>query len=76
MTTDTSTAAARTDVDYMLKRETRLLTCPENHQSAAVNPAWSLKLRLSACSRWPEKAGCDQACLSQIAAEGDPSQWG
>lgn len=53
----------------MLKRETRLVTCPENHQPVAVNPAWSLKLRLSACTRWPEKAGCDQACLSQIEVE-------
>lgn len=53
----------------MLKRETRLLTCPDNHQTVAVNPAWSVKLKLSDCTRWPEKAGCDQACLSQIIAE-------
>jgi hypothetical protein len=25
-------------------------------------------LRLSACSRWPEKAGCGQECLAEIAA--------
>jgi hypothetical protein len=25
-------------------------------------------LRLSSCSRWPEKAGCGQQCLSQIQA--------
>jgi hypothetical protein len=24
--------------------------------------------RLSACSRWPEKAGCGQECLAEIAA--------
>src|SRR5437867_2760412 len=26
------------------------------------------ELRLRACSRWPERAGCDQACLHQIEA--------
>jgi hypothetical protein len=25
-------------------------------------------MRLSTCSRWPERAGCGQECLSQIAA--------
>ena len=66
MRTRTTARDGWTDIQCMLKRETRLITCPENHQTAAVNPAWSTSLRLSACSRWPEKAGCDQACLSQI----------
>jgi hypothetical protein len=26
------------------------------------------ELRLRSCSRWPGRQGCDQACLSQIAA--------
>jgi len=26
------------------------------------------QLRLASCSRWPERAGCGQACLSQIQA--------
>jgi hypothetical protein len=27
-------------------------------------------LRLSECSRWPEKAGCGQECLSQVRESG------
>ncbi|MGA3015837.1 MAG: hypothetical protein ABSF62_01870 [Bryobacteraceae bacterium] len=56
----------------------RVITCPENHRSAGVivdsrHAAWSgvahaPQLRLSACSRWPERAGCGQECLSQIEA--------
>ena len=59
-------------------RGARVITCPENHRPAGVsidaghaaskpftkNP----ELRLSACSRWPERAGCGQQCLSQVAA--------
>jgi hypothetical protein len=26
------------------------------------------EIRLQSCSRWPEKAGCGQECLSEIAA--------
>jgi hypothetical protein len=44
----------------------RLITCPENHETAAVDI--NLLQRMSDCSRWPEKAGCDQACLRQIHA--------
>lgn len=48
-------------------RKTRVITCPENDKPAAVTmKATSFALRT--CSRWPEMAGCDQACLSQIAA--------
>ena len=56
----------------------RLITCPETHRPASVRlgtPRAALKilvgpqrLRLSECSRWPERAGCGQECLSQIAA--------
>ena len=56
----------------------RVITCPENHRPAGVTvdsrrAAWSgvartPRLRLSACSRWPEMAGCGQECLSQIEA--------
>jgi len=45
----------------------RLITCPENHQTAAVDI--NLLQHMSDCSRWPEKAGCDQACFRQIDAE-------
>ena len=57
-------------------REKRLITCPENERPAAVRVdalnavAGSLRgrqaLRLSECSRWPEKQGCGQECLRQI----------
>jgi hypothetical protein len=56
----------------------RVIECPDNQQPAGVvvdarHAALSAalgasELRLSACSRWPEKAGCGQPCLSQIAA--------
>ena len=29
------------------------------------------KARLSSCSRWPERAGCGQECLTQIATAPD-----
>ena len=29
------------------------------------------KARLSSCSRWPERAGCGQKCLTQIATAPD-----
>jgi hypothetical protein len=54
------------------------VTCPENSSPAgvAVDAAHaaatalgkSPELRLSSCSRWPERAGCGQQCLSQIQA--------
>jgi hypothetical protein len=63
---------------WMRYRDERLITCPENLRAAGVRlnarhaAATSLlhaaDLRLSACSRWPERAGCGQECLSQIEA--------
>lgn len=58
-------------------RGVRLIVCPENYQPAAVKvdakraARWAAlsgeaDLRLNACSRWPEKEGCGQECLSQI----------
>ncbi|MBI4477640.1 MAG: hypothetical protein HY654_10730, partial [Acidobacteria bacterium] len=63
---------------YATFRGDRLITCPENHQPAAVKvdaraAATRLsraRLQLTSCSRWPEKAGCAQDCVSQI--EEDP----
>jgi hypothetical protein len=56
----------------------RVITCPENRRPAGVELdirrvlSTSLvsapRLRLSSCSRWPERAGCGQECLSQIEA--------
>jgi hypothetical protein len=62
---------------WRLYRGVHVITCPENLQPAAVNVAafdaakWfavsgETDLHLRTCSRWPEMAGCDQACLSQI----------
>ena len=63
----------------------RPVVCPENHQPAVVNvdlrhaaatvmdgaPA----LRLCDCSRWPERAQCNQACLSE-AIHAEPYKQG
>lgn len=59
-------------------RGERVVTCPENKRSAGVKLnvghavasglQFHTDLRLSACSRWPEKADCGQDCLAQIAA--------
>ena len=59
-------------------RGRRVVHCPENRKPAGVlvdarhAAATALRkkpeLRLSSCSRWPERAGCGQECLAQIAA--------
>jgi hypothetical protein len=59
-------------------RGNRLITCPENQRPAGVRvdaghvAATALgrhsELRLSSCSRWPEKSGCGQQCISQVEA--------
>jgi hypothetical protein len=59
-------------------RGKRVITCPETQRPAGVtlearHAAFSglaarPDLRLSDCSRWPERAGCGQGCLSQIEA--------
>jgi len=63
---------------YAKMRGTRLVTCPENKETAAVEvnatraAALSLlgqhAVRLKDCSRWPEKENCGQECLRQIEA--------
>jgi hypothetical protein len=47
-------------------RTTSIITCPENLRHAAVRQGMGGGLR--DCSRWPEKAFCDQDCLRQIEA--------
>lgn len=60
-----------------------VIQCPETRRPAAVrvdtgHAALSAvthdeaDLRLTSCSRWPERAGCDQACVPQI--ERDPKE--
>jgi hypothetical protein len=63
---------------WLLFRGARVITCPETRQPAGVTVdalraasaalANVRRLRLSACSRWPERAGCGQECLSQISS--------
>ena len=36
--------------------------------AAATSLGRRPELRLSSCSRWPEKAGCGQECLSEVEA--------
>ena len=57
----------------------RVVTCPETDRPAGValdvrrvlstGMVAAPRLRLSSCSRWPERAGCGQECLSQVEAE-------
>ena len=61
---------------YFGYRGKRLITCPETHKAAAVDVAAreaaigaflsEPTLRLTECSRWPERKDCGQECLKQI----------
>lgn len=61
---------------YLKFRGKRIVSCPETHQAAAVKVAaanaaaettiGAPHIRLSECSRWPEKEACGQECLAQI----------
>jgi len=69
--------ALRAAVEVSLRyRGTRVITCPETRQPAAVEVDSRLAartaslsrpfLRLTQCSRWPERQDCGQDCLRQI----------
>jgi len=61
---------------YLQFRGKRLVTCPENHQTAAVEldarqaarEAFTQKppMHLSECTRWPDRKDCGQQCLREI----------
>ena len=61
---------------YLKFRGKMLVSCPETHNPAAVRVAAAraaiestvenAQLRLSECSRWPERQACGQECLRQI----------
>lgn len=61
---------------FLRFRGTRLILCPENSRLAAVELAsWQISVagllgkalpRVRNCSRWPARAGCDEACVKQI----------
>jgi hypothetical protein len=65
--------------EYVRMRGTRVIICPDNGQAAAVtvdaghaamtSAGGHEHLRLESCSRWPEKAGCGQDCLTQIESQ-------
>jgi hypothetical protein len=61
-------------------RGAMLVTCPETAAPTTVKVDVTTLtggvlsdsgIRLAACSRWPEKQGCDQLCVAQIAADPD-----
>jgi hypothetical protein len=70
--------AARVASSWWKYRGRRVITCPETEHAAGVTVdathaafsglAKTPVLRLSDCSRWPERAGCGQQCLRQIEA--------
>ena len=51
-------------------RETMEAVVVRTHVTRAIASRLSggNELRLKACSRWPGRQGCDQACVSRIAA--------
>jgi hypothetical protein len=62
-------------------RGVRLVTCPETKRPAAVGIDVGTaaitalvegvpRVRLAACSRWPDPFPCDQACLVEVARNG------
>ena len=65
---------------WLKYRGQRVITCPETKRPAGVvvdaaHAAATVfgkapELRLSECSRWPERAGCGQECLSEIQESG------
>ena len=69
-------AGARIAVVWWRSRGARVITCPETEQpeAVAIDTAGAVAtglvgrphVQLSDCSRWPEREGCDQACLRQI----------
>jgi hypothetical protein len=72
--------AVRAAIAWLKYRGRRVVACPENSRPAgvqvdatraALNLFGKPDLHLSSCSRWPERAGCGQQCLSQIEASPD-----
>src|SRR5947209_4292504 len=61
---------------YLQFRGKRLVVCPETQKyvtvevdaqhAAATATTNEPELKLASCTRWPERADCDQACLWQI----------
>jgi len=70
--------AIRQTIKFRAYQGKMLVTCPETGKPAAVKVAtWrgilaglvgQHRVRLCACSGWPEREGCEQDCLCQIEA--------
>jgi len=64
---------------YFTYRGKRLITCPETHDTQAIDVAarkaaltaifGDPKLKLDRCTRWPERQDCGQQCLQQVEAD-------
>jgi hypothetical protein len=64
---------------FFAVRGDRVVTCPDNAATVAVRvdavhaalsgTGSADRFRLESCTRWPEKAGCGQDCLAQIAEQ-------
>jgi hypothetical protein len=62
---------------FMRYRKIRRVNCPEEEKSALMNidakaatlavAQGKTQLRVINCSLWPEKRGCAQRCLEQVA---------
>ena len=69
-------AARRVGAAYLRFRGTRVVVCPETRKyvavevdaphAAATAARGRSELRLTSCTRWPEREGCDQDCVWQI----------
>lgn len=61
---------------YLRYRRSRVVTCPETRQTAAVRfdaghaafttATGNTELRVHACALWPERGRCEQECASQV----------
>lgn len=73
-----ATAALIVLVIYHREPRKRNVMCPESGMPAEVeidglHAFYTLlrdqkEIRLKSCSRWPQRAGCDEDCLAQIAS--------
>jgi hypothetical protein len=67
-------------LEYQALRRKKSVACPETGDAArvevdartgAISVALGVpRLRVTACSRWPERASCDQACCKQVRGPG------
>jgi hypothetical protein len=66
---------------WLRLRGNRVVTCPETDKPVTVtvdlphavtSAIWErADIRLTSCTRWPERQDCDQPCCSQIEAQPD-----